>query len=419
VAVSVPSDDLAAALRTSQLDRNRRYFPGLDGLRGIAAYAVLLYHLGIASWYTYVRPIGKYTGHLDAGVSVFFALSGFLLYRPFVRARLAGEPGPAVRSYAGRRLRRIIPAYWVALTVYILMGATKHVVGIKGLIIHYGFLQIYFPQHALYGMGVAWSICTEMSFYAFLPIYAWLQRRFRDARGLLRTEFVGVGLLYASSVLFRWYARGHVHRTGYAFWLISTTDLFAMGMFLAIVSAWFEIRGSEPKWCSARAFPTLSWVAAGVAFWLVCSHIGLPRSPNAPVGINVALVRQALFGVVAFFLVLPATLGPPTQGLVRRFLASGPMKALGLVSYGIYLWHPLVISRFYLWAPVRRAVGLFVWTSNGHPVGFWLPWITITVVTIAIASASYFLVERPFLRRRPARIAIPLRSRSSNPRAQT
>src|SRR5919199_254708 len=93
-------------------------FPMFDGLRAVAALAVLCFH---AAYFAGIgvtdSPLRPYAGRLEVGVSVFFVISGFLLYRPFVRARLESEPAPHAGAYAWRRFLRIVPGYWVALTV--------------------------------------------------------------------------------------------------------------------------------------------------------------------------------------------------------------------------------------------------------------------------------------------------------------
>src|SRR4051812_8429119 len=82
----------------------------LDGLRALAALSVLAYHSLLAT-----AGLGAASGALHFGVPVFFVLSGLLLYRPFVAARMDGAPPPRLRSYAVRRAARIVPAYWTAL----------------------------------------------------------------------------------------------------------------------------------------------------------------------------------------------------------------------------------------------------------------------------------------------------------------
>src|SRR5215212_6043566 len=93
-------------------------FPLFDSLRAIAALSVVAFHAAFfAGMFTSESPLRPYLVRMDVGVSVFFLISGFLLYRPFVRARLGGEGTPHVGGYAWRRFLRIVPAYWVALTI--------------------------------------------------------------------------------------------------------------------------------------------------------------------------------------------------------------------------------------------------------------------------------------------------------------
>ena len=89
----------------------------IDSLRAIAALAVLGIHVGhysrvnVDAWY------GAFTSHLNVGVTLFFLISGFLLYRPWAAALLQDGAPPSLARYARRRFARIVPAYWLALTV--------------------------------------------------------------------------------------------------------------------------------------------------------------------------------------------------------------------------------------------------------------------------------------------------------------
>lgn len=92
-------------------------FPLMDSMRAIAALSVLLTHVGFVSAATTSAAYGPYLARLGVGVTIFFLLSGFLLYRPFVSARLGERERPRIPDYARRRVLRIIPAYWLALTL--------------------------------------------------------------------------------------------------------------------------------------------------------------------------------------------------------------------------------------------------------------------------------------------------------------
>ena len=163
--------------------------PPIDGLRALAAIAVLLTHAAI---YSGLAAAGGDTGRvaqrLEVGVAVFFVISGFVLYRPFLLARLDGRELPRVGRYAGRRALRIVPAYWLALTVAAVALSLPGVFSLSGIVTYYGFGQIYATDTFTGGLVQAWTLCVEVTFYAFLPLWAWLMRRSGPA-GLRRERW--------------------------------------------------------------------------------------------------------------------------------------------------------------------------------------------------------------------------------------
>ena len=387
-----------------------RHFAGFDGLRAIAAVSVLLLHTAWDSGFTLRSPWGIYTSRLDIGVAVFFLISGFLLYRPFAASHLAGRAEPAIGRFWMRRLLRIVPAYWLALTVLcygfhiISMGS-----GWRGVLAHYGFLQIYWPAESFNGIPQAWSLATEMSFYLFLPLFSVVVAfRSRPGRPQLRRELVGVAGLVAISYGFRIWALNIPYTTVrngkivadcspnclthplfsslFVTWLPAYLDLFAFGMLLAVASSWYALRDREPAWAAHPLFPWLSWGGAALTFWAV-SHLGIDRSPLYVVTPAVNLERQALYGVFSFLLLLPAVFGPQQQGLIRRLLSSWPMMAVGTVSYGVYLWHMNLAQLEMKWFHLKV-----------QATPFWLVALPVLAMALAAAAGSYFVLEKPILR---------------------
>jgi len=106
----------------------------------------------------------------DQGVAIFFLISGFLLFRPFLAARRSGRT-LRLRDFYRRRALRIVPAYWVALTLFIVFGFVSGVTA-HNWWIFYGFAQIYCLGTIGHGIGVAWTLCIEVTFYAALPAFA-------------------------------------------------------------------------------------------------------------------------------------------------------------------------------------------------------------------------------------------------------
>ena len=386
-----------------------RHFACFDGLRAMSALAILLCHTAWTSGFTSRTFLGAYTSRLDTSVSVFFMISGFLMYRPFAVSHLSERTSPTLRTYFQRRLLRIIPAYWLALTI---LTYGLHLIslgpGWQGVAIHYLFLQIYFPTAVFYGITQAWTLCTEMAFYFFLPLFAFLvAHRKRNPRAQLGWELGGIAVLYVISIAFRSWAillpYGHIvngqlvafcnphcltqpsYSSLLVNWLPAYLDVFGLGMLLAVLSAWSVESRSEPPLFGRRLFPWASWAAAGLAFLLVADVMS-NHNILYVVSLRINLERQALEGLIALLLLLPAVFGPQDTTLIHRFLRSWPVASLGVISYGVYLWHGDLITQIFRWTG---------WHYDGVP--FWLLSVTLLAVVIPIASISYFGLERPLL----------------------
>jgi len=358
----------------------------------LAALLVIGVHTSFVSGFTTRNYLGIYTSRLEIGVSVFFIISGFLLYRPFAAAHFGLSRQPGTRTFWSRRLKRIIPAYWLAFVVitYIMHGDIyRH--GWGSPFIYLGFAQIYFPSHVLTGLSQAWSLCTEMTFYLLLPVWAlYMGAKARNHRDQLRLELLGLAGLAALSFAYRIVVLSFPH--GYAgdvmpSWLPGYADLFALGMLLAVVSSWLAAEDRRPAYLWHPALPWVSWGLAAV-FLVAVSNIGLSILPLPlhPPPIPQSLARQTLYGLFAFFVVAPAVFGPQERGLVRRSLQLRPIALVGVVSYGVYLWHEAWISEF------------TSWNGGVHHLfrmSFLVMILAVTALAVASASASYALVERP------------------------
>ncbi len=365
-------------------------FAAAEGLRAGAALSILLFHTGVAAGIVGLQGgAGPYLQHLNVGVSVFFVLSAFLLYRPFVAARLSDSSPPRARTYAGRRALRILPAYWVALTVAV-YGLHQASLGSGGqVLLYYGLAQIYSSSTALGGLVVAWSLCTEVSFYAYLPLHAAALRRLGGSfEAKVRAEYLVCAGLYAASIAFKVLVRADHQLT--STWLPSFLDTFALGMALAVATVAAERRGQHGRLASlVAASPGRVWLAAVLAY-LVLANAGLPAGLDDPVSTLDYVGRQCTLGVVAILLVAPAVLAPNGGGWFGALLRSNPARWLGRISYGIFLWQLPIIGR--LEADLRPA--------GGTSVPFWLLLPLVLICTLAAAQLSWSLVERPALRLR-------------------
>ena len=365
---------------------DRRQFPGCDGLRALAAGTVLFFHVATLTGLTGRSGAGPYFFQLDVGVDVFFVLSGFLLYRPFVRAHLAGTPGPAVGRYLKRRFLRIFPAYWLVLVavLYVFHQATAPKTS-DGLVF-FSLTQIYSKERIFGGLVPAWSLCTEVSFYAMLPLYALLLRTWarRSSRSPLQVEVLGVGALYVGSCVFRIVTSNH----GYTLsndWLPSYLDVFALGMLMATTSVARE-QGLSGSWWAAIPREAAVWWGAGFALFIAVSNLGMPLA-IVDVSPSKYFAHHLLAGTVGALFVCPAVLHEDAGGRIRAVLSSRLLRSLGLISYGIFLWHVPWIFQVEKWTGGTAFSG-----------DFWPVLLGTVVLTLASAWGTYVLIERPMTR---------------------
>jgi peptidoglycan/LPS O-acetylase OafA/YrhL len=374
-------------------DRAPRRFACLDGYRGLAALTVLVYHvMGRLNIHESHPLLGQYTARLgNYGVTVFFLLSGFLLYRPFVLAHFESRPAPSRRTFYARRMARIVPAYWVALTAFFFVFGYGAVRGIGDGLTYYGFAQIYRPGgYAIGGLGVAWSLCVEMSFYLLLPVLAFAFARARLGTASLSArlvgQLVGLGALYGFSTAYKLWAVPQQDAYPVAhMWLPARLDLFALGMLLAVASAWIAVGGGLPR--LVQRFVDSPWLCLlfAVELYWVFAQLHLPRGFEDET-FQQTMLRYPFSGLSAFFLLIPGTLGNEDRGAVAGFLRSTPIAALGTISYGVYLWHTIWLE-FVLRMAAKGEVSNSVWVV--------LP--LVFMLTIASAAVSYAIVEKPIL----------------------
>ncbi len=406
-----------------------RRIDGIEGLRGLAASCVVLFHVWLYQTDVGRRPLGHHLDgivrHFWLGVTLFFVLSGFLLYRPFVHATLHGSEPVDLRRYFRARALRIVPGYWAALTItlvwlrpdldssvltvlalagmlfgsrlvvaqrravadrlfgglLIVMALAWVAVALPGVLgdprrnwdllyVVRNYLLLYAKQSS-WVIVPAWTLSIEVAFYLCLPFIArisdLLARKGRDERQrAVRQTPLLIGLV---SIAFAYHVIDRVR--GLPILLPGYLDLFAAGMALAIA---YELRPTaRSRWHSAGIY-LLAAATLGAALSIEQSSTwGVLYQPLT--GVSFALV----VGVVA----MPA-LG---RSRLRALLSTRPLVGLGTVSYGIYVWH---------WPIVGDVFNGGFASLRSHS---YLP-TALVVLSLAIAAgaASWLLLEKHMLR---------------------
>jgi peptidoglycan/LPS O-acetylase OafA/YrhL len=393
----------------------------------VAAGSVLVYHCWLYGGPDRrAAPLGVLTGvmpHLALGVTLFFALSGFLLYRPFAAAVLRDGPRPSVSAYLRNRALRILPLYWVVLLVtgVVLQAALLRdgssrlqVASLAGqpgtLAKNLLLVQSYDPHTLLTGIGPAWSLVIEVAFYLALPLLAVLAtvlaRPGMGRRGRRRVALVAPAVMLLvglSGKLAAHLLAGPGAGSGWeADWhsvlarsFLANADLFAFGMGLAVLHT--EVKDgllALPRWWREASL----MVAAGAALVAV-------RITPAGSGLGSArydVLMAAALGLLLAVVVLPDS-GPPHWRRLLSLLDTRPLVATGLASYSLFLWHEPMVY----WL---RGHGL---TFDGA-AGFVVNLAVLAGVAGALAWLTYRYVELPALahkqrQRQPSGDAAPHR----------
>ncbi|MGF2953172.1 acyltransferase family protein [Mycobacterium sp. THU-M116] len=324
----------------------------LTGIRALAALLVVGTHAAYTT--------GKYThgywglvgARLEIGVPIFFVLSGFLLFRPWVKAAATGGPPPSLSRYGRHRVRRIMPAYVItvvfAYVLYHFRAAGPNPghswLGLaRNLTLTQIYCDGYLGKYLHQGLTQMWSLAVEASFYVVLPLLAYAllvlvcRRRWRPR--LMLGALAGLALCSPA-----WLVLVHTDKAfpdGARLWLPTYLAWFLGGMALAVLQG-----------MGVRGYAFVAIPLAIVSYFIVSTPIaGAPTT--SPASLREAVVKTVFYAVIATLAVAPLALGD--RGWYCGLLATRPMVWLGEISYEIFLIH-LITMEFAMVYIVRAHV---------------------------------------------------------------
>ena len=363
----------------------------LDTIRAIATLMIVAYHIFFSQNYTdsHASGLGAFTRRLDVGVALFFTLSGYLLFRPFVVALFANSELPNIKTFYLKRATRIFPGYWVALITLALIDAIQ-IPNASVFIRKFFLIQSWRSLEVFTGIVQSWTLSVEICFYFLLPLISlFFSSLIRDKSTHTKVQIIGFGLLFL--FVLSWLYR--ILQISDNTWFPANLDTLVLGMFIAF---FVEIPESTKRvgWIK-EILSKFSPLLALLSFicWFLSACIGLPvELKNGSLVIE--LLGHFLYAISAFIFMIPFCLQNRQSRLVRLF-SLRPLAWIGKISYGIYIWHMLFLQGNF-------STKHFFYTSGS---GLLQPFIIILPTSIAIATLSYYIVELPIMRFMSRRLA--------------
>lgn len=386
----------------------------LDGVRALACLLVVGYHINLITrdthvWWPAQHPfVAALLLAGEAGVTLFFVLSGFLLFLPYARALITKSAWPSTRRFYLRRALRIIPAYYICLFALILLQ-------------HREYLQVdHWPHLVLFLIffmdtskttfqaidGPFWTLAVEWQFYLLLPLLV-LGIRALVWRCSPRLRLPGV--ILCLSLVIAWgmfsqfgleYLQYHPLPAGPGWQIVSAFLLgrsgkylqdFAIGMLASLLYISMRYADARERIRQAlRRFNPWLW-GAGIALLLFMAlwHENAAHSNGSP-WLDGVKGYYSLFGEAGFAggfgLCMLALLSGGATGL--RVFSLAPLRWLGHISYSTYMWHFPILVVFMV------HVGYFITTWNTWLV-FGSYWLWVILVILPFSLVTFLLTERP------------------------
>lgn len=360
-----------------------KYYPALDGLRGLAVLMVIFFHsstfahdMSGIQLFSAMHCYYIFTLLGETGVDLFFILSGFLITGILIDTRNVKNP---LKTFYIRRALRLLPLYYVVLFIVLMCSAflsNDSGIGLK-ILMHFLYLQNYLTEYnfdTFMYFNHTWSLAVEEQFYLFWPVFfLFVYRKSPQKALLLCVTLIFVSLLCRGALA----GLGH-EKLAYTA-LFSRMDELCMGAFLSI--CFVQYRDILNKYADILPYIMLSMclllIGSFILYWATI--------PPRTIMINSGLVYCAIFysSLLSYILLSPDT------SYVKRVFCIRSLRYIGRISYGLYIFH----------VPAMMMTGVYI---SDYKLGYVMNHLCILLVggtlSFIVAFLSYKYVERPILK---------------------
>ncbi len=354
-----------AAAQTEAFVPRRDHLPALDGLRGLAVLLVLWSHLPLFPTLKNIVKPGYF------GVELFFVLSGFLITRILLYDK---QQQRGIGGFYLRRTLRIFPIYYLLLLILLIVAPGEYLAWC-GLYLH-NFYQAFVDTRD--PMGHGWSLAVEEHFYLLWPWVVMLLARARAMKvviGLLAgtVGFAAVVTLFDGAAI-----GGHSFQAWRIIYV--TTPVRAGSLALGALFAFIEpqLRRSPAE---ARGLAMRLLIPA----MLICLFSGIFLSRVWHEKTWIPFSKFVGYAMLAGGVFLATLSLHGSTARVARYLQSAPLRFVGRISYGLYLYH----------FPIYLALGQ---THRDDTAAHYPSMVLAVVLSFVAAATSYYVLERPILR---------------------
>ena len=362
-------------MQTNQISFERK--KTFDAVRAIATIAVFLFHAGYLLPFRDSNHLNRFSSETfinlhrlvymcgTVGVSIFFVLSGFLLFYQLYKEQ-QGLDWKRARQYAYKRLLRILPLYYASIVIIVLF-LRPYILGMPGglaaLFDNFLFFRRFHAEGApkITINPVYWSLVIEMHFYFLLPIFYYLF--YKTQRVFWFFLPVCTGVLYRLAVIFF----VAVPSSQMLRLTPANFDFFAFGMLGAYL---YVKRYSWLGWFKKDLVQAGSLILFLVFIYFYDLDFGKTVS---------YIFMPVIFGLLAMVCILSLLMNEDTK--ISRFLTSIPMLFIAKISFSVYIWHAIVIE----------CVEKLSMTNM-------FKFILDVVFTVIISVISFYCIENPFLK---------------------